>query len=175
MEFRAIARVEIGRIWREIDRTEFVCSIYRAKNGELVEEKMDFDTKGWPPGEEQKYLPLLQECYDRGGFFYAAFHNEKLIGIVVLESKFIGKNKDQLQLKFLHVGHDFRNKGLGTKLFTIAVNEARKRGARELYVSSCPSKNTVDFWLHRGCVMTDDVDEELYLLEPEDIHLVYRL
>jgi GNAT superfamily N-acetyltransferase len=175
MYFRNIGRDEIGRIWQEIDRRELVRNIYRVKNDELFEEKVDFDVKGWPPGEERKYMPLLQECYDRGGFFHGAFHNEKLIGVVVLESKLIGKRKDQLQLKFLHVSRDFRRKGLGTKLFLIAANEARKRGAKQLYVSSCESKNTVDFWLRRGCVITDDLDEELYRLEPEDIHLVYRL
>lgn len=175
IEFRSISRDEIGRIWREIDRREFVGSVYRMKSGELSEEKIDFDVKGWPPGEEQKYMPLLQECYDRGGFFNGVFHNGRLIGIVVLESKFIGKSKDQLQLKFLHISRDFRKKGLGTKLLTIAAHEARKRGAKALYISSCESKNTVDFWLQRGCAITDDVDEELYRLEPEDIHLVYRL
>lgn len=175
MEFQTIGRNEIGRIWLEIDRGEFVKSIYRMENGELIEETIDFDVKGWPPGEQQKYMPLLEECHDRGGFLCGAFSDGQLVGVVVLESRFIGRCKDQLQLKFLHVSRDFRKKGLGGRLFGMAVDEAKKRGARALYVSSCESKNTVDFWMHLGCAFAPEVDEELYRLEPEDIHLLYRL
>lgn len=175
VEFRTLKRWEIERIWRDIDRRELVESVYRLKDGKLVLERIDFDVLGWPPGEEEKYQPILQNCFDRGGLFYGAFSEGQLVGVVVLESEFIGADKDQLQLKFLHISRDFRKKGLGRELFTLAADGAREKGARALYVSSCESKNSVDFWMHLGCIITPDVDEDLYRLEPNDIHLVYRL
>jgi len=59
----------------------------------LVEDYCDIT--GWPPGEQALYLPLLLDCYDRGGTFYAAFVDSQMVGAVVLESKFIGRNQDQ--------------------------------------------------------------------------------
>ena len=111
----------------------------------------------------------------RGGTFCGAFENSKLIGVVVLESKFIGRNGDQLQLKFLHVSRSYRKRGLGSILFEKAVEKAREMNAKRLYISATPSENTVDFYMHLGCVVTKEVDQELFELEPEDIHLEYRV
>jgi len=52
--------------------------------------------------------------------------NEVLIGIVVLDNKFIGKNKEQLQLKYLYVSRSFRQYGIGKMLFKKAVEKAPK-------------------------------------------------
>jgi predicted N-acetyltransferase YhbS len=98
-----------------------------------------------------------------------------LIGAVVLENKFIGKDKDQLQLKFLHVSSKQRKRGLGRLLFERAVERARELNAKRLYISATPSENTVDFYLHLECGVTEEVDEELIELEPEDIHMEYRI
>lgn len=132
-----------------------------------------FDAKGWPPGEPEHYGPILLDCFDRGGSFYGAFDGATLIGAVVLESRFIGRAKDQLQMKFLHVSRRQRGSGLGRALFDRAVARARELGARRLYVSATPTENTIRFYLRRGCRVTADVDAALFALEPEDIHLEY--
>ena len=104
--------------------------------------------------------------------FHGAFDDAKLVGVVVLDCKRIGKRKDQLQLKFLHVSSAYRNRGLGKRLFDLARAVARERGARQLYISATPSENTVNFYLRLGCQVADEPDPELLALEPEDIHLV---
>ena len=81
---------------------------------------------GWPPGEAEKYTSILEACYDHGGWFYGLFDNQKLIGVAVLESQFIGRNRDLLQLKFLHISHPYRNQGWGRRLFDLATSEARR-------------------------------------------------
>jgi GNAT superfamily N-acetyltransferase len=118
---------------------------------------------------------ILLDCYDRGGFFWGAFENDKLIGVSVLESKLIGSHKDMLQLKFLHVDRDFRGQGLGTKLFDVAVQKARELGARKLYISATPSEHTVNYYMRLGCILASELDPELFALEPEDIHLEYAI
>ena len=117
----------------------------------------------------------MYDCFDRGGTFYGAFEDSRLVGVSVLESKFIGKRRDQLQLTFLHVSHSHRKTGLGRRLFEKAVERARAKRARRLYISATPSENTVNFYLHLGCVIAEQVDPELFTLEPEDIHLEYDL
>ena len=167
---RKLLREEIEQVWN-IDRSEVVDNIYRFENGTLVLRPHHIDVPGWPPGHVEKSTPILFDCFDRGGWFHGAFEGTKLVGVVVLENKPIGKQKDELQLKFLYVSRSYRNRGVGTQLFEGAKAAARERGARRLYISATPSENTVNFYLRLGCAVAAEPDPELFELEPEDIHL----
>lgn len=171
---RKLAEEELPLIWT-IDRAEVIENIYYFRNEELVLEPEYYDMQGWPTGEAEHYGPFLKDCFERGGFFWGAFEEEILVGVVVLEEKFIGSKKDTLQLKFLHVSRDIRKQGLGRKLFEIAAEKAKSLGAMKMYISATPSENTVNFYRYSGCVLAEEVDEELFAFEPEDIHLEYRL
>jgi predicted N-acetyltransferase YhbS len=172
MIIRFLERDEIPRIW-QIDRREVIHNVYHLRNGELLLVPEYFDMQGWPPGEAEHYTPILLDCFDRGGAFWGAFDEGKLIGTAILESKFIGSQRDTLQLKFLHVSQGQRKQGLGSKLFHLAVDHARFLGAKKLYVSATPSENTVNYYMRLGCVLATELDLELIALEPEDIHLEY--
>lgn len=172
MIIRLLQRDEIPLIW-QIDRREVIHNIYHLRDGELVLLPEHFDMQGWPPGEAEHYTPILTDCFDRGGIFWGAFEDGKLVGTAILESKWIGTNHDTLQLKFLHISHGQRKQGLGTRLFHLAVDHARSLGARKLYVSATPSENTISYYMKLGCVLTTEIDPELFALEPEDIHLEY--
>jgi len=174
MIIREIERDEIEQIWT-IDRREVIENVYYLRDGELVLEPEYYDMPGWPPGEAEHYTPSLYDCFDRGGTFYGAFENSTMIGVVVLGQKFIGRNKDQLQLKFLHVSASYRKKGLGRVLFEKAVAKAREMGAKRLYVSATPAENTIHFYTYLGCSVTKEIDRELFELEPKDIHLEYTI
>ena len=167
---RQLLRDEIELLWT-IDRSEVIDGIYHLRNGALVLTPEHRVVSGLPPGEAEKYTPILLDCFDRGGWFYGEFDRAKLVGVVVLDSKRIGKSKDQLQLESLHVSSAYRNQGMGTKLFQLARATARERGARRLYISATPSENTVKFYLRLGCKIMGEPDPELVEREPEDIHL----
>ena len=174
MKIRELERQEIRDVW-SIDRAEVIDKIYYLENDELVLKPERYDMQGWPPGEPERYGPILLDCFDHGGTFHGAFDGETLIGAAVLEGRYMGRGRDQLQLKFLHVGRRHRQAGLGRALFENAVARARELGARRLYISSTPSENTVRFYLRRGCRVTDEVDAALFELEPEDIHLEFDI
>ncbi len=148
-----------------------VNQIYYYKNKQLILENESFEISGWPSGEIERNLNHLYEVFDRNGVFQGAFKRGKMIGIIVLESKFIGKDKDQLQVVFLHVDNYYRNKGLGNKLIEVVKNKAKKMGAKKLYISATPSKHTIDFYMKLGFRLTKEINPELSQLEPEDIHL----
>ena len=171
MELR---RHEIQDIW-SIDRAEVVENVYYYEDGQLVLKSEHYDMEGWPQGEPEHYGPILLDCYDRGGTFYGAFDGETLVGAAILESRFIGRQRDRLQLKFLHVSRSYRQTGLGRTLFEKAAARASDLGARRLYISSTPSENTVQFYLHLGCRVTGEIDADLYKLEPNDIHLEFDI
>jgi hypothetical protein len=58
---------------------------------------------------------------------------------------------------------------------SMAADRARARGARFLYISATPSQSAIGFYLGHGSRLAPQVDEELFALEPEDIHLVLQL
>jgi predicted N-acetyltransferase YhbS len=167
---RLLVREEICHLW-DIDRREVIDNIYYWENGGLVLKPEHYDMQGWPPGEADLYTPILEDCFDRGGWFYGFFEDDRLVGMAVLDSKFIGPHQDLLQLKQLHVSSARRGRGLGRQLFELAKAEARARGARGLYISATPSEHTINFYLRLGCTPTAHPDPDLLALEPEDIHL----
>ncbi|MBX0326616.1 GNAT family N-acetyltransferase [Oscillochloris sp. ZM17-4] len=173
-EIRPLARDEVTQVW-SIDRREVIERVYYLRDGALVLEPEYYDMQGWPPGSAEKYTPLLLDCYDRGGAFVGAFDGETLAGVAVLDTIRRGPRGDLLQLEFLHVGRDYRGRGLGRRLFAQACDIARERGARGLYVSATPSEHTVHFYHSLGCALAPEPDPELFALEPEDIHLVCPL
>ncbi len=167
---RPLLRVEIPRVW-SIDRSEVIERVYYLENGKLMLRPEHHDVRGWPPGEAEKYTPILRECFDRGGWFYGAFEDAQLAGVAVLDNKWLGPLRDQLQLEFLHVSNSFRKHGLGRHLFGLARATASERGARRLYISATPSENTINFYLGLGCRLVAEPDPELFAREPDDIHL----
>jgi predicted N-acetyltransferase YhbS len=174
MNLRLLQHDEIPLIW-QIDRREVIDNVYYLRDGKLVLEPEHYDMQGWPPGEAEHYTPILLDCYDRGGTVWGAFENDILIGVAILESKLIGTQHDTLQLKFLHVSRAYRKRGIASMLFNLAVEKAKARGAKKMYISATPSEHTVNYYLRLGCAQAREIDPELYELEPEDIHLEYEI
>jgi len=174
MRIRYLSRAEVPYVW-QINRSEIVINIYYLRDGKLVLEPKHYDLHGWPHNEPERYTPFLLKCFDRGGFFWGAFEGDLLIGVAVLENRFIGSGHDTLQMKFLHVSNHFRKRGLGKKLFQLAVEKAVELEARKMYISATPAENTVNFYTYMGCVLATEIDQELFNLEPEDIHLEFVL
>ncbi len=167
---RELTRDEIDAVWT-IDRSEVIDRVYRVEQGALVLEDQRHHLHGWPEGEAEKATPGLHSCFERGGWFYGMFEGEALVGVVILDSARLGSTRDQLQLKFLYVDCAHRATGMGKRLFTLARDTARERGAKRLYISATPSENTIDFYRRRGCTLIAEPDAHLFALEPEDIHL----
>jgi len=172
----SISRMKTEDIIRisEIDRTEKITREYLYKECELLEMEVDWNVSRWSlqgdgdhsiQGKIREWKPYL----DADGMMFGAFDDELLVGIVILRPHLTG---DMAQLVVLYVSKDYRRQGIGTNL-TVKVSEiAKQLGTKEMYVSSTPTKNTVDFYLHRGFQLADHVNKELYELEPNDIHMV---
>jgi GNAT superfamily N-acetyltransferase len=170
---RELARDGILGLW-SIDRAEVIDSIYYYENGELVLKPEHYDMHGFPPGEPETFTPHLLACYERGGWFYGLFDGDRLVAEAVLDRQWLGPRRDLLQLKALFVSRQYRDQGLGRRLFELAAEKARSLGAKGLYISATPSEHTINFYTRLGCAPTATPDPELFALEPEDIHLEYR-
>jgi predicted N-acetyltransferase YhbS len=172
MEYRVLQRDEIAKL-KEIDRAEIIEKVYHMSGGrlELKDEYYDVKNNWWIQEVEKVLLPRLYDLYESGGIIHGAFDNSKITGMVALDNKFIGKEKDQLKLDILYVSKNYRQCGLGKKLMELAIAKAREWGAAKLYISATPTQNTVDFYLSLGCGPAYEINKELFELEPEDIHL----
>ena len=60
---RPLARAEITNLWT-IDRSEIIDAVYYLDHGILRLRPERHDVRGWPPGESEKYTPLLEEPED---------------------------------------------------------------------------------------------------------------
>ncbi|MFJ4195883.1 GNAT family N-acetyltransferase [Pseudomonas sp. NPDC089534] len=155
-----------------IDRTELIEQCYRLENGGLVLYPVHYDMRGWPEGEAQRDAVTLTECFRRGGWFHGVFDGAALVAAAVVDNRVIRNgNLRMRQLKFLHISHGWRGRGLGSRLFALACGQGRETGAQALYVSATESRNTVEFYLRQGCRLLERPDPELFELEPLDIHL----
>ena len=173
LAWRRLTRDELPLIWA-IDRREVIDRIYELRDGELVVHDEHYDMQGWPPGEAEHGAARLAMVFDRGGAFLGAWDGGRLVAVAVVDTMRLGPRRDLVQLSFLHVGRDHRDRGLGRRLFEASVAVAAERGAAGLYVSATPSEHTIGFYLRRGCKVLAEPDPDLFALEPEDIHLEWR-
>lgn len=155
-----------------IDRKELIEQFYRVQAGRLELYDEHCAMSGWPEGEAEQDALTLRRCFDQGAWFHGVFAGPSLVAAAVVGCEIIHNGgRRLLQLKFLHVSHDYRGGGLASRLFAKAVGQARSQGVDGLYVSATPSRNTVEFYQRRGCRLLERPDPGLYALEPDDIHL----
>jgi len=170
MEYRELAFSEIDTI-RGIDRSEVVDSIYRLLNGSLLEVAVDYDMKGFKPEELEAIIRRQKRLLANGGWVFGAFDGGKLVGVASLENRFRGNLHRYCKMDILFVSREHRRQGIASELMGKCLGAARKIGADRLYISATESKNTVDFYMKRGARPVEELDAELFRLEPEDIHL----
>lgn len=176
IEIRHMCAEDIERIG-EIDRSEHVTTCYVFRSGGLESQQVDFRIPRWSDDPSvgfsvhariDQWKPILAE----GGILIGAVDGEKLAGFAVFRPEL---SEGTAQLAGLYVDREYRRRGLATKLTAEIEHLARTEGAHRLYVSAIPSESAVGFYLQRGFVPTDEVDAELYALEPDDIHMIKLL
>lgn len=100
---------------------------------------------------------------------YIALDNDKVIGFISLLKSL---NGPYMILDMLHVSSDFREQGIGKKLFEIGIEEAKKVGAKALYISACSSEETIAFYKKMGCILTNNPIKEIVEKEPFDLQMI---
>jgi ribosomal protein S18 acetylase RimI-like enzyme len=168
---------DIGRI-AEIDRSERVSKSYVCDDGDLREIAVDWNVPRWfsegegdhsVRGNINDWKPYLEE---KDGVMYGAFDEDLLVGFLIFRPH-LTEGMDQLAV--LHVSRDYRRQGIATRLARIACELALESGARELYVSATPTESAVGFYRSQGFELAEEVNRDLYALEPEDIHMIKKL
>lgn len=155
----------------DLDMSEHIDEAYVLRDGELKIYPNVLDLPNWDEEKREKIKTKIEKVMNEKGAVLGAFEENILVGIVSLSKKIISGNR--VQLVTLHIDKSHRGMGIGNKLFDLIVKEAKVLNVAGIYISASPKKNTVDFYLRKGCVLTKNIDEELLKEEPEDIHMEY--
>jgi N-acetylglutamate synthase-like GNAT family acetyltransferase len=174
MEYRQMHKDELHRVG-ELDRREVIDHIYYFRDGKLELEKEHWDIPEWTEEQKQEYHQRLQNIHQRGGTIIGAFEDTKITGIIALDHEFFGSNLDRLNLAALWASQPFRDRGVGRHLVELVKKKAKALDAKSLYVSATPSKKTVEFYMSCGFQLAKIIDSKLFELEPEDIHMEFKL
>ena len=177
MDVRPLAPDDVGLIAR-IDRSEHIDVEYTVAGGRIVEQPVSMaEVPPWDPVGTGFFsvaseIAFVEPILARGGTMLGAFDGDELFGVAVVEGAF---EPPLAWLAFLHVSRPHRRRGVATALWDAAVAVAVTAGAEAMYVSAVPTGSAVGFYLSRGCELAEPVHPRLYALEPDDVHLVYRL
>jgi len=174
IQYHILTEEQAGKL-EEIDRSEHIDLIFEMKDGRVVERHTDQECPSWDADLLEEIKARFMDEIRRGGLAVGAFDGETLVGFGVLGHRFRGMNKDQLQVDLMYVSRNYRRQGIGSRMMDELMKEARRRGAKYLYVSSTETRSAVSFYKSRGSRLAEVVDEELYAKEPNDIHMVIEL
>ncbi|ONI44776.1 hypothetical protein AN640_05230, partial [Candidatus Epulonipiscium fishelsonii] len=84
---------------------------------------------------------------------FIAKYNKQVIGFAYLGHKILGSEKQYIDLIMFHVSNEFRNKGIGKRMFNLICDEARKLPVKKIYISSNSAKETQEAYRALGCIL----------------------
>lgn len=176
IEYRWMEPEEVSKL-KDIDRSEQIRTGYKYIEGELKSMDVNWDTPSWftdGDGEHTvaSHIRFCQGHLERNGRMYGAFHEQKLVGVGIIQPDV---DEGTAQLAYLHVSNDYRQKGIGNRIVEALIGEARRSGAVKMYVSATPSGSTVNFYMSQGFRPTATPIPELFELEPDDIHMLMEI
>lgn len=176
MILRSLQSSEIDLIWQQISRRELITQMYIQHQQHLELVDCFFDVQHWDSYHLENDPPKLKQLYEQGALFIGAFDAaEKLVGVSVVSNQIIADYPNAKLLHYFYVDADHQGQGIGAKLMQAAKESAKQLGANQLYISATPSRRTVDFYIKHGAQPLSLPDQQLWQLEPEDIHLLCTL
>ena len=147
------------------NRQQKVTRIYVRKDGRYVLEEQP-GVMDWSIDKKRE---VANDLIDNAYISYLAFEGDRIVGFMSLVKAL---TDERMILDLIQVDKDFRGQGIGRILWEKAVEEARLNGARELYISACPSEETINFYRAMGADVTDDPILSIANDEPDDLQLV---
>lgn len=152
----------------DFSRQQEITRIYVRKDKKYVLEEQP----GMMDWSIDKKREVAFDLVDSKYISYLALEEGKIIGFMSLVKELIS---ERMILDLIQVDKSFRGQGIGRILWEKAVEEACLNGARELYISACPSEETINFYRAMGADVTDNPILSIANDEPDDLQLVYSL
>ena len=168
---RRLESADVDRL-RDIDVSENGDVVYRVIDGQVVPTSEEWHRPRWSESECARRIARIRQQLTAGDVVLGALDAVRLVGLAVLH---LSLSPGMSQLAGLWVTNTHWRQGVATRLCDEVERLAREAGSTAFYVSATPSRGAVGFYQSRGFRLTDDVDADLYELEPNDIHMVMQL
>lgn len=152
----------------EFVRTQYVKRIYRKSVFGYSIGEAEF-TMDW---DIEKKREVARDMMSGETIAYTCKQDGIVVGFVSVFRKLI---EGYMVLDLIQVDMNKRREGLGRMLFNYALNEASKAKAKGIYISACPSEETIRFYISMGCVIAEQPIVRFAEEEPNDVQMVYRL
>ncbi len=156
------------------DRRQSTKREWKLKNGRYILEHSPYDDD-WSHDDRRRIERYLVDCISSGGMVEGAYSGRDLLGFVSVDGAFLEGMTGFVNMEYLHVAKDFRGKGIGSILFSLACDFARGMGADKLYISANPAEETVAFYRAVGCDFAALFDRGHVDNSPYDCQLEYKL
>ena len=116
----------------------------------LIENPFDYD---WDIERKHRTVRELLEIKHSGGIIYGVFDKDAIIAFSSVGPNFIEDYMaGYISIGFIHVSCEYRNKGIGKKLFAMMTEKARDFGAKKIYICIMPAEESYAFYKSVGCV-----------------------
>lgn len=171
MVYRQLDSSQIDRsLFQQFIRRQVVTKCWRRVKNEWVIQDDPF-IDDWNNEDYQELILALRNTIAQGGVVFGAFENNVLKGFAAVENKLFGKNREYLDLSFIHVSQDMRNSGIGKMLFSLAKDWAKSHGGKKLYISGHSAVESQAFYKAMGCVEALEYNLAHVEKEPFDCQL----
>ena len=163
-----------GHSLDEFRRHQTITECWRKVDGELKLVQNEF-TENWSIEKCREVVAGISYRLEKDLSAFGAFCGNRLVGFVTVEHEIFGMSAKYVNLEQFQVSQDFRGRGIGRKLFSLACSEAKNLGAQKLYISAHSSKESQAAYKALGCVPASEVNEKMAAEEPFDIQMEFAL
>ena len=147
------------------DRNQQVKRVYRKSGDEYVLVNTPY-VEDW---SLEKKRGVAEDISSSEYISYIAKEGDRVIGFIGLKKQL---HNEYMILDLMQVSAGYRGKGIGRRLFELGKEEARKAGAKALYISACSSEETIAFYRAMGAEVTDTPIKERAEDEPYDLQMI---
>ncbi len=168
--YRIITSSEIDKL-KEINPAQYIGRAWREVAGERVLIDINYHDTDWPNGYDY-HRNHLRQTIEEGGYALGAFSEDnRLEGFITINREVFGKEYKYLLLDQLFITLEHRNKGIGRKLLSFAVEKAKEWKADKLYICAGSAQETIAFYHAMGCKEAREINKKLYDGDIRDMQL----
>ncbi|TKD72244.1 GNAT family N-acetyltransferase [Pseudalkalibacillus hwajinpoensis] len=142
--------------------------------GKLIEKEDRFE-EDWSLSRKREIVNHFNYVMEHGGAVIIVTRETFVVGFAVIEPGEFGQTFRYRELSYIHVSSEVRGDGIGKELFKKTLVIAKLLGAEKLYIGAHPSIEAQRFYSRMGCVLAEEINEDIYLREPRDIQLEVTL
>lgn len=132
-------------------------------------------TEDWDLLERKNMAKKIISALHCGATAIAAVIDNSVIGFALLSDLLFGSSKQYIDLKEFYVSEPYRRNGIGKLLFDKICLDAKRLGAKKLYISAHSAEESIAAYKKYGCVLAEEPDAAHIEKEPFDLQLEYDL